>query len=261
MIRHTNPTLHYPHQSVAISNNKDIIKAHREALPRQRAVGVQALKTAFNEAIAGSSTDYLLRADPVIQQVRALLKLGSNAAPDGKLSAQRAGQLAERLRKERDRRFQEALNKETIDAELVQYGGKSYARVRLEDQLRIEADLLEELGYGHCAEQAAATYLQLKAQGIERVEIGALTGSDHLLVVLGRRPDSDPHDPSTWGEDTVLVDTWANTAYRLSELGCMQQPEKDIRYLVDSGTRPHYLAGQLWVKPSHVDVEVDARFE
>lgn len=240
-----------PSVSVKTVLDQDALKRHDAA--RQGAL--RQAQAQFRDTVAGSPTDFLLRADSAMKAVRSHLRLGSNAQPDGKLPADEAGMLAQRLRGERDRRYQEGVTQGTLGAQLVWKGGTPYTRMPLESQLRTEADLLKEFGYGHCAEQAAATYFELKAQGVSPVEIGAFTGSEHLLVVVGRRPGSDPHDPGTWGDNTVLVDTWANQAYRLADLPSMQQAHKDIRYLLDDPSRPHYLAGKLCVKPEYVEDE------
>ncbi|MEP5760783.1 MAG: hypothetical protein ABJ327_16030 [Litoreibacter sp.] len=38
-------------------------------------------------------------------------------------------------------------------------------------------------------------------------------GPDHLLVVIAQEPSTDPKDPSTWGETTVICDPWAQRSY------------------------------------------------
>ncbi|HGK6652029.1 TPA: hypothetical protein ACJ5DZ_003124, partial [Legionella pneumophila] len=72
---------------------------------------------------------------------------------------------------------------------------------------------------------------------------------EHCLIVIGRVSGSDPNDISTWGEEAVICDPWAEKAYPLSEFRKMQSPENDIRYpemCYANGKNPKpYLAGDL----------------
>lgn len=38
-------------------------------------------------------------------------------------------------------------------------------------------------------------------------------GPDHVMLVIGRDPSTDPTSPSTWGETTVICDPWAERSY------------------------------------------------
>ncbi len=74
---------------------------------------------------------------------------------------------------------------------------------------------------GNCGEMSRLAFSFLSRnndadQLIERYSIAGKNDSidaDHLFVVIGRDPFSNPRDPKTWGAKAVVCDPWARKAY------------------------------------------------
>lgn len=47
-------------------------------------------------------------------------------------------------------------------------------------------------------------------------------GGDHAFLVIGRDKNSDPSDPSTWGESAVIVDPLRNIAFPASQIEMLE---------------------------------------
>lgn len=81
---------------------------------------------------------------------------------------------------------------------------------------------------GNCAEMAAlmAEYLWKNSEGITRIEnvsgnlIGSLPhpkGFDHVFCIVNRKPNSSLADPSTWGNQTYIVDPWSSQYFKVND--------------------------------------------
>lgn len=71
---------------------------------------------------------------------------------------------------------------------------------------------------GNCGELAlVAFYYVLKKQPQTQAEVCLLEKGEHAFLVLGRKIESDPLRPETWGEDAYICDPWANTIYPASQ--------------------------------------------
>lgn len=49
-----------------------------------------------------------------------------------------------------------------------------------------------------------------------RTEVYLISGGDHVFLVVGRDPESNPHKPETWGKNAFICDPWANKVYPAS---------------------------------------------
>lgn len=71
---------------------------------------------------------------------------------------------------------------------------------------------------GNCDELAhmALDYVVNHAPDVN-AEIYHIEGGDHVFLVLGRKPSSDPHQPETWGRNAYICDPWSNIVYPAAE--------------------------------------------
>lgn len=91
---------------------------------------------------------------------------------------------------------------------------------------------------GNCHELAclALYYIltQFKNENI-RAEIYDVVGGDHAVLVIGRKENSDPLDPTTWGDDALICDPWSNHVFKasdyLTELKCYSRITMPGRYI------------------------------
>ena len=72
---------------------------------------------------------------------------------------------------------------------------------------------------GNCSEMAAVGFKYAKTHLPDvNVEIFQIQKGDHVFLVLGRDPNSDPSDYKNWGADTVICDPWAKAYYPVDQL-------------------------------------------
>jgi hypothetical protein len=72
---------------------------------------------------------------------------------------------------------------------------------------------------GNCMEMAAAAFVYLlKSHPDVKVDIFRIDGGDHGFVVIGRDFNSDPTDPTTWGEHALICDTWSKESFPVSQI-------------------------------------------
>lgn len=126
--------------------------------------------------------------------------------------------------------------------------GRTATKVSLADYARYAEPAIRLVGYANCTLMACAVYTHLVEclPANVQVDICEVRGIDHVLVVMGRDPDSDPTDMSTWGPNAVVCDAWANQCYPLSRYREMQRPEHNVKRLVGE-TNDHHLGGPLQV--------------
>jgi len=51
-----------------------------------------------------------------------------------------------------------------------------------------------------------------------RAELFYLEGGNHVFLVLGRNPSSDPSKYKEWGGEAVICDTWSGKVFPASEI-------------------------------------------
>lgn len=66
---------------------------------------------------------------------------------------------------------------------------------------------------GNCYEQANLAFDYLVKQGISPVELFSMIYGDHVFVVIGRNPNTNAADPTTWNADAIICDPWAGEVY------------------------------------------------
>lgn len=88
------------------------------------------------------------------------------------------------------------------------------------------ARIAEAHNTGNCLENSALSAIRLADAGVSPVEI--FNTHNHAFTVIGRDPDSNPEDVSTWGPNAVIVDGWNRVCY----------PAKDINKEMFAGKKP-----------------------
>lgn len=87
------------------------------------------------------------------------------------------------------------------------------------------------------------------------ISIECATLDNHRFIVIGRDPDSDSYDISTWGKDAIICDPWAKLNYFASEFSVKQKNLPNITIILGcklnrNGTyevitsKNHYLMGE-----------------
>lgn len=66
---------------------------------------------------------------------------------------------------------------------------------------------------GNCQEQATLAFNYLNSKSVSSLELCHFIGGDHVFVIIGRAPNSDIRNPSTWGDEAVLCDPWAENFF------------------------------------------------
>lgn len=79
----------------------------------------------------------------------------------------------------------------------------------------------DESNHGNCAERAYYIHKLLNQKGITNqtiVEIGGKKNhNSHVFNVVGIATNADITNPSTWGQNAVVIDTWANKLYTVQQ--------------------------------------------
>jgi hypothetical protein len=80
-------------------------------------------------------------------------------------------------------------------------------------------ELCKKFSLGNCGELTlmALDYVVNYAPETINAESYYIVGGDHVFLVVGRDPDSDPKKPETWGEHAYICDPWSNAVYHASE--------------------------------------------
>lgn len=86
------------------------------------------------------------------------------------------------------------------------------------DKIKRSVTLVKQFSIGNCEEYAMLVLNYLRKQNIEHAEALIIQGDDHGFVVIGRTRGSDLALPSTWGDDAVVCDAWANKVYPASQI-------------------------------------------
>ncbi|MHB1947417.1 MAG: hypothetical protein ACYCQI_04810 [Gammaproteobacteria bacterium] len=73
-------------------------------------------------------------------------------------------------------------------------------------------------GVGNCGELVAFAFdYVLQTNPKVNAEIIHIANGNHVVLVIGRNPDSDPNDPATWGDDAYMCDPLEKTVYKATE--------------------------------------------
>ncbi len=84
---------------------------------------------------------------------------------------------------------------------------------------------------GNCREHGLNTVEYIHNHHPEiNAEAYCIKNGDHMFVVVGREPLSDISDPTTWGTDCYIADSWSKKVYKASE---WESKLKDFRWTYD----------------------------
>lgn len=177
----------------------------------------------------------LRHAQKAIKHVRSKLIYGSNTEKDSKLPSWEPNRLS--------------ILRNEVKCHAITYATSHNGKVDFQEMSEINKKALKKYGFGACGEQAQAAFVFLKKRGIYPLDFCITTGGGHNLVVIGREATSNPDDISTWGENAVVCDPWAEKVYLLSEFEEMRQQKNDVRYAdicyQFDNPPPPYLSGTL----------------
>ncbi|HAU1574335.1 TPA: hypothetical protein JBI85_11355 [Legionella pneumophila] len=180
-------------------------------------------------------TKNLNEALSAIKYVKSKLIYGSNTEQDSKKPNWEPGRIIH-LRKE-------------VHEQAVAYARSHNGKAGFDIISKLTHAALLKYGFGNCGEQAQTAFCFLQSRRVAPLDYCQTSIGEHCLIVIGRVSGSDPNDISTWGEEAVICDPWAEKAYPLSEFREMQNPDNDIRYpemCYTNGKKPKpYLAGDL----------------
>lgn len=197
---------------------------------------------------------HLLQAHFACSYVQDWLARGSNALHDAQLKPHRLPLVQMQAYHGLHGIALQAVANEKMHSQTVQGAdGRQVVQVSLADYARCAEVAVRHFGYGNCTLQAAAAWAYLRRHVSEHtcVDLCEVQDVDHVLVVIGRRPGSDPKNMDDWGPQAVVCDPWAGLVYPLSSYREMQRPEHDRkRHVGESGG--HYLRGRLVVMEGRV---------
>ena len=77
---------------------------------------------------------------------------------------------------------------------------------------------MKSYGFGNCGENSIVISEALDKKGIEHKEVCFYIKrvysceSDHIFSVIGTKENADFTDPSSWGNNAVIIDGWMNFA-------------------------------------------------
>lgn len=124
-------------------------------------------------------------------------------------------------------------------------------------EVSLDSDLVNQLKGAFCDELAQLTreLIKKKVQNLDTcVEIARL--DSHSFIVIGRKKESNPNDPATWGDEhAVILDPWSDEIYTLAEFKIKQKSNIAIpMYKFASPTLMkilpiHYLSGTPSIRP------------
>ena len=81
------------------------------------------------------------------------------------------------------------------------------------------AEVAEECNVGTCLEMSAVAFKHSIQNKPElRAELFFLEGGNHVFLVLGRNPSSDPSKYKEWGGEAVICDAWSGKVFPASEV-------------------------------------------
>jgi len=146
---------------------------------------------------------------------------------------------------------------EKIDQTRAEYDAACRGEKNKQQILDITAASVEKEQVGDCPEYAMLALKKLQTAfpnmageifAIENKK-GDVDRDAHEFVVIGRDPNSDPNDFTSWGNDAVICDAWAGNVYTVAHIliylkGChswRDAHDKQINSLVKFDPEKHKL--------------------
>lgn len=95
----------------------------------------------------------------------------------------------------------------------------SYSIDPNEDEIQFRSEIISACKVGNCAEYSMMAFAEMHRLNFGiRAEIVRIEKGDHAFLVLGREEKSELNNPSTWGNDAVICDSWAGEVYQAEQL-------------------------------------------
>lgn len=94
----------------------------------------------------------------------------------------------------------------------------TFRQTNNEEKIENRANLSSITKSGNCVEHASFSAIESKKLGAKRVEIFGLDiQSGHAFVVINRDKNSSPSEPTTWGKNCIIIDSWQDKAYKSTD--------------------------------------------
>lgn len=202
----------------------------------------------------GPTGSNLLYAEFAAASVKGFLTRGSSAQPRARVNAQQSRVLLGHAHRCMQELARKDVQSQKIPSQrgFIRQGkadakGKPVTKVAMADYAKYTEIAIRLVCHANSLLAACTAYTRLVASlpAHVQVDLCKVQGTDHVLVVIGRDPNADPANMSTWGPNAVVCDAWADLCYPLSEYPEMQKPERNVKDL--AGRKEHYLGGPLQV--------------
>lgn len=115
--------------------------------------------------------------------------------------------------------------------------------------------LVRDSRMGNCGQRCflLTQYLWEHNEGIDSIEIASMNTFDHALVIVNREPGSDIHEPSTWGKDCFILESWyRGIFFRASEF------QKMIPFIKQFALEQNKLLSSIYSITTH-DIKLHAK--
>lgn len=111
---------------------------------------------------------------------------------------------------------------ESSEKNFSQEGTKVFVRLNEKmrwQQLQLQIELIKKFNVGNCGEMTLLAYYYslLLDRTVTRAMIG-FTDSSHIALIIGLSPNADVNNYRSWGDETVICDTWLCEAYPAAQL-------------------------------------------
>ena len=134
--------------------------------------------------------------------------------------------LAKRMEKENPTSLETSLMKAKADRYfelmigLLQKRPDQYEQT-FDEYINMVKQEFKEYNHGNCGERAYIIHDKLNKMGIKNQAVIEISGNkasnSHVFNVIGLAPCAIKEDPRTWGENAIIVDTWANKVFKPQE--------------------------------------------
>lgn len=106
-----------------------------------------------------------------------------------------------------------------IKTSFYEYKYMTIKTIKGEDILANIVENIKKYRAGSCLEYALFAMHELNSLAPKiSSEIYSFSNGDHVFLVMGRRPGSEPSDYRTWGESAIVCDPWGGYAILASQI-------------------------------------------
>lgn len=107
---------------------------------------------------------------------------------------------------------------ENLDKTYLEY--KDFTDLNdVNEDWKMLANSVEGIKIGACLDFSIVGFAYgMEKLHLKQVEIFEIVKGDHSFLVIGRDPQSKPHDYKNWGNSSVVCDPWAEICYPSNEI-------------------------------------------